>query len=217
MPTFEEENERADFDDVIPINELLEVQGIDMTDYLPTVQSVFDTLDVQAESGITPNEFLSLVDQALIDGATYLDAYLQAKKDEPRQPEKVTVTADRRPPTSGLSLPRPGGSLLARILSENDKRNIRLNLKGIFPGISDAEIDKLVDQLLGKPALVVGLARIGDIPTYQKNGSIHARLKNSQLKAITNALLSLNTVESRAALNRLNSAVLSGRVTVVRG
>lgn len=213
MPTFEEENASVGNEEVIAPADVLDVNGIDDTAYLPRLDSLFDNLDAQSSSYTSVSSFESVVNQAMANEAVYLEGFLQAKKTEPRKPEKVTVTASRG---KGLSLPRVGGGL-ASLISPQQRQNIRQNLKAIFPGITDAEIDALVSQIQNSPSAMLALAGIGDIPTRISNGNVVATLRNTQLRTINAVLRSLNTTESINAMNRLGAAIHSGRVTVTKG
>lgn len=215
MPTFEEENPSIGIgnEEVISPADVLDVHGIDIDDYLPRLDALFDSLDAQSSSFTSIVDFGTVVDQAMASEALFLEGYLEAKKPEPRKAEVVTVTARRG---AGLSLPRGGGGL-ASLISPQQRINVRQNLKAIFPGITDAEIDAIVAQIENSPSAMLALLRVGDIPTRASNGVTTANLRNSQLRTINGVLRSLNTTQSINALNLLGAAVRSGRVRVIRG
>lgn len=213
MPTFEEENPVDGNEEVIAPNDVLDVIGINVSEYLPRLDSFFDNLDAQAASFSSLTTFQSVVDQAAAAETAYQEGFLAAKKPEPRQTETVTVTAPRE---RGLSLPRGGGGL-ASLLSQQQRSNIRQNLKAIFVGITDAEIDALLAQVQNSPTAMLQLASIGNVPTRTVNGQTVATLRNSQQRTINRVLLSLNTPQSISAMNRFGAAILSGRIRIIRG
>jgi hypothetical protein len=145
--------------------------------------------------------------------AVFVEGYLTAKKDEPKT-ETVVVTGRRSSGLGGTIRPMIGGIGLGALLSNQQRANIRQNLKNLFAA-TDAEIDALLAQIQNSPSAMLALARIGNISVNQQTGV--ATMKNSQIRTISGVLRSLNTTESINALNRMNSAIRAGRIRAIRG
>jgi hypothetical protein len=133
---------------------------------LPRLDNFFDDLDA-LYSNQSFNSFSSNLDSLLDAEFIFLEGFLQSKKDEPKT-ETVTVTAPR---PRGLSIGRPlpsgtSSSGFFGFLNEQQRRNIRANLKLIF-GVTDAEIDKLVAQIQNSPTAIASLLRLGNIATVR--------------------------------------------------
>jgi hypothetical protein len=216
MPNFEEENQSIGLEDIIDPSDVLDAQGIDMSEYFTRIDQVFDSLDEQALSYTSAADFGAIVDQVMNEEATFLGSYLEINKSKPKT-ETVVVTAPRG---RGLSFPRSlgwGGGAVSNLLTQNQKNGIRANLKRIFPGITDAEIDELVAQIQNSPTAMMSLARIGNIGYTTVGGVEKLTIRESQGRRIIGVLTSLNSPQSIRALNLMTGAIRAGRIRVVRG
>jgi hypothetical protein len=212
MPVPSQNEQTFDSVEEIAPSDVLDAQGINMDSYSSRLDAVFDQLDASYNPALDSN-FQASVDQAIMNEAVFVEGYLNAKKDEPKT-ETVIVTGRRSSGLGGTVRPIMGGIGLGALLSNQQRANIRQNLKNLFAA-TDAEIDALLAQIQNSPSAMLALARIGNIPVNQQTGV--ATMKNSQIRTISGVLRSLNTTESINALNRMNGAIRAGRIRVIRG
>jgi len=100
-------------------------------------------------------------------------------------------------------------------LSAQQKANIRANLKGIFPGLSDAEIDTLANQIQNNGmAMLHATAFAGGVQMDYSGRNTVAVLTKGQYNAAMSALKSLHTPEGDRALQMLPQAVAAGRIRI---
>jgi hypothetical protein len=186
MPIPSQNEQTFDSIEEIAPSDVLDAQGINMDSYSSRLDAVFDTL-VASYNPESASNFQALVDQAIMNEAVFVEGYLTAKKDEPKT-ETVVVTGRRSSGLGGTIRPMIGGIGLGALLSNQQRANIRQNLKNLFAA-TDEEIDALLAQIQNSPSAMLALARIR----------------------------SLNTTESINALNRMNSAIRAGRIRAIRG
>jgi hypothetical protein len=213
-------------EDLIPLNAILEIQSSEIEDYYQRLDAFYDHLDAQWSSFSSFDDYAAMVEQAVATEDAYFQGFLAArfanKKEEEREVVIVTGVRRRAPPSGGSLGPyfTGGGggvsSLILGLLTDEQKANIRANLKRLFPGLTDTEIDALAGQIfsnLSLAASAVKLAKTIENPKLEK-GQVVAYLTSEQLAAINNILNRLGTPQAAAAKQRLDQAIRNGSIRI---
>jgi hypothetical protein len=212
-------------EDLIPLNAILEIQSSEIEDYYQRLDAFYDHLDAQWSSFSSFDDYAAMVEQAVATEDAYFQGFLAArfanKKEEEREVVIVTGVRRRAPPSGGSLGPYftggGGGGGISRLLTDTQKANIRVNLKKVFPGITDAEIDALVAQLDANPLLWGHALQFAkDIPIGNEKGRAYARLTRAQLNAANAILNGLGTPQAAAAKQRLNQGIRNGSIRILR-
>ncbi len=229
MPMFEENYDSiaVQDEDLIPLNAILEVESSEIEDYYPRLDAFYDHLDAQWSSFSSFDDYAAMVEQAAATEDAYFQGFLAArfanKKEEEREVVIVTGVRRRAPPSGGSLGPYftggggGGGGGISNLLTDAQKANVRANLKKIFPGITDAEIDALVAQLDANPLLYRFVGPLfKEIKLQNEKGKVVAYLSKDQLSAANKILNGLGTPQAAAAKQRLDQAIRNGSVRIIR-
>ncbi|GIU65985.1 hypothetical protein [Candidatus Phycosocius spiralis] len=232
MPTLKKNYDSiaAQDEDLIPLNAILEVESSEIEDYYPRLDAFYDHLDAQWSSFSSFDDYAAMVEQAVATEDAYFQGFLAARfanKIGQRVEHVIVRGVRRRAPSSGGSLGPyftgggrgggGGGGVFSRLLTDTQKANLRANLKMLFPGITDAEIDVLVAQLDANPLLLAyawPLRR--EIPILNDKGRVYVLLSKEQLNAANAILNGLRTPEAAAAKQRLDQAIKNGSIRIKR-
>ena len=101
-----------------------------------------------------------------------------------------------------------------KLLSSSQRQNIRNNLKGLFPGLTDAQIDKLISQITGNIFAMSDAAGIGNIKTKMVGGREIAYMTQQQEQSCVRVLNDVHSPESNQARQMFYGAIRSGTVII---
>lgn len=216
MPQLEN-NEIGIEEIVLMPEEVIDIQGIPYDPLLPSVDLFFDSMDAIAHSFTSLTSFNEALDSAFSVLEGQIDAYFIANKDRPKEQTTVVVTGRRASGLGGIArlLPTAGATGGGGTVSQQELANLRANLKILFPGTTDAELDELAAQISASPAAVWALVQIGNVNMRSDASGPYAVMSARQARLTEGLLRSLNTPLATTALNRFRTAINTRRVRIL--
>ncbi len=218
------ENQEVDMnEDVFRPGEMLEVQFIDIPGHDAYVDRMFDGILAISQTILDQSLFDSIFNITTQSYMQYLGDNLAANKRGPKE-NIVVVKGQRRGGLGGLLPPlmfSGGGGFVPAfdprpLLSDEQEANIRANLKAMFPGTTDAEIDTLVDQLARAGIPLRTWLALSTIRSEVIQGRTFAYMSRAQFNQMASILRSIGTPEALRALQRLNQGQQNGSIIVTR-
>lgn len=203
--------------------EMLEAQSIEIPGHDSHVDTMFDGLLAISRTTSDQTIFTSIFEATATSYMQYLDLNLELNKRRPK--ENIVVVKGRRTGGLGSLLPplmfSGGGGFVPAfdprpLLTDEQEANIRANLKAMFPGTTDAEIDILVDQLARAGIPLRTWLALSTIQSEVIQGRTYAYMTRAQFNQIASILRSLGTPEALRALQRLHEGQNNGSIIVRR-
>lgn len=216
MPQLENE-EIGIGEEFLSPDDVIDIQGLPYDPLLPSVDMFFDSMDAISASFQNQLDYSAAVDAAFSVLEGQIDAYFVANKDKPKTQTTVVVTGRRPSGLGGTARLIPTGSFVGggTSVSQQQLANLRANLKILFPGTTDAELDELAAQISASPSAIWALVQIGNVGTGSDAGGPYAIMSARQVRLTEGLLRSLNTPLATTALNRFRNGIRAGRVRVV--